>query len=343
MQCSRSIGVLAALALFGSPARSEPSGAPSTSSPSAPTSQPTTHQQAPPQQTPNQEAHRVRAEPEPVVSDSTPRSAGIALRGIGLRTSTARTNTGAPPSARWSAGGDLVERGLGVLRVDFWSGRYFDELWIGYGSEGWRYQLAGQLAFGVTWLFGDTPSGDSHGLVARFAMRGHLRREGDVFSSEVRVPGGELGYNWTSGDRQLELVGHGGATLTGRFNPLDEERRLRGATYGGSLSFEWARLRLDADYSHVAATAELGPVLQARAHLCGLSVDRPQGRKARPPDTPTSRGEPWRPPPPSWALCLDFRGTQGRTGTTDGHLPLLESSRQVVGGLSVVIGELLHL
>lgn len=322
MQRFLPFGVVTALALLTTRAYSETSPAGSTSH----AAQSPTAQQAP-----------TTKKADPIVSDGTPRASGMGLRGIGLRASTARTETSSTESAAWSAGGDLYERGAGVLRLDFWSGRYFDELWIGYGSEGLRYQLAGQLGFGVIWLFDEASSGGGHGLVMRFATRGHLHREGDVFSSEVRVPGGEVGYNWTSGNRQLEFIAHGGATLTGRFNPLDERRVLRGATYGASLSFEWARLRLDADTSFVGATTELGGVLQARAHLCGLSKDRPHGQKA-------SHADPKRrPPPPAWAVCLDFRGTQGRTSADAVDTPLLESSRQVVGGLSIVVGQLLHL
>lgn len=323
MQRFLPIGVVTALALLTTRAHSETSRAPAGSTFDADRS---SAQQAP-----------TTEKADPILSDRTPRASGMGLRGIGLRASSARTDTDGAESAAWSAGGDLYERGVGVLRLDFWSARYFDELWIGYGSEGFRYQLAGQLGFGVIWLFDEASHGGGHGIVTRFAMRGHLRREGDVFSSEVRVPGGELGYHWTSGNRQLELIAHGGATLTGRFNPLDERRVLRGATYGASLSFEWARLRLDADTSLVAATAELGGVLQARAHLCALSQDRPQGRKASGADP---KG---RPSPPAWALCLDFRGIQGRTSADAVDTPLLESSRQMVGGLSIAVGELLHL
>lgn len=320
MQSFLLFGALGAFALLTTQARAETSIALS-----PPTDDPPTAQQALPSK-----------KPEPILSDRTPQASGTALRGIGLRASTARTDVGNAESPTWSAGGDLYERGMGVLRLDLWSGRYFDELWIGYGSEGFRYQLAGQLGFGVIWLFDEAPS-SGHGIVTRFAMRGHLRREGNVFSSEIRVPGGEFGYNWTSGNRQIELVAHLGATLTGRFNPLDERRTLRGTTYGASLSFEWSRLRLDADTSLVAATAELGAVAQARVHLCALSTDRPHGRKANSAD-PLGR-----PPPPAWAVCLDFRGMQGRTGADAVDTPLLEGSRQMVGGLSVVIGELLHL
>lgn len=263
--------------------------------------------------------------PEPVEAKGSIVPRGFGMRGIGLRGSAAELRAPAANAGSWSGGGDLYARGIGVLRLDFLSARYFDELWIGYGSEGLRYQLAGQLGLGGIWLFDD-----AHGAVLRFAMRGDLRREGRVFSSEIRLPGGELGYSWSRGKRQVELVGHIGSTLTGRFNPEEQTRHLRGVTYGASLSFSLARLRLDGDLSQVAARSELGAVTHIRAHFCWLSEDRP-GRKERASKAPLER-----PPPPGWAICSDFRLLRGRTE------PEAAYSQQFVGGLSVVIGELAH-
>lgn len=303
--------------------------------------------------------------PKPVISESTPKAQGFALRGVGLRGSLGRLERADPVGAGdlelWNGGGDLYERGVGVLRLDQWSGRYFDELWIGYGSEGLRYQLYGQLGFGGMWLFGETPGprvdgspggdgpvGDrpvveAHGILARFAMRGELRREADVFSSEVRLPGGELGYSWSRGSRQLEILGHAGWTLTGRFNPEGQTRDLRGMSYGSSLSVGWDRLRLDADVSWVAAHDDLGALLHGRAHFCGLSQDRWGGRKTKR-ERMRDIGRP--PPPPGWAVCADFRVLQGRTDVrADAATEAIEPTftTQYVGGLSIVIGQVGHL
>src|SRR5690606_38572615 len=171
------------------------------------------------------------APPKPVLSPRTPKAAGFALRGLGVRGSAALLEGGGRDDAVWNGGGDLYERGAGVLRLEQFSGRYFDELWIGYGSEGLRYQLAGQLGFGGIWLVDGT-----QGPVAQLALRGELRREGGVDSSEARLPGGEGGYFWNRGNRQLEILGHAGGTLTGRFNPEGQNRDLRGMGYGASLS-----------------------------------------------------------------------------------------------------------
>jgi hypothetical protein len=269
---------------------------------------------------------------EPVLSETSARAAGFALRGLGLRSSVARVDGPATNTKDWNGGGELYERGVGVLRLENWSGRYFDEMWIGYGTEGWRYQLSGQFALGAMWLFQRT-----HGPLLRFAMRGDLRREGGVYSSELRIPGAELGYSWNRGTAQAELIAHAGTTLTGRFNPDGHKRSLQGGTYGASFSLGWNHIRLDGDLSWVAARADLDAVLHARSHLCGLSQDRWGGsktRKARQKEV----GQP--PAPPGWALCGDFRALRGRT---QGPGVRTEISTQYVVGISVVLGQLGHL
>ena len=276
------------------------------------------------------------APPTPVLSPTTPKAAGFALRGLGARGSAAHVAGGGRGEALWNGGGDLYERGVGVLRLEQFSGRYFDELWIGYGSEGWRYQLAGQLGFGGMWLLDGT-----QGPVARVALRGELRREGGVFSSEARLPGGELGYFWNRGNRQLEILGHAGWTLAGRFNPEGQTRDLRGMSYGSSLSIGWGRARLDADVSWVDAHDALGALLHGRAHFCGLSRDRWGGMKTKA-ERQRDIGRP--PAPPGWAICADFRVLQGRTelrSAVDEGSPTFTT--QYVGGLSIVVGQVGHL
>jgi hypothetical protein len=273
------------------------------------------------------------AAPTPVLSPQTPEARGFALRTLGVRGSAVSTRA-AGRDEQWSGGGELYERGVGVLRLDFWSGRYFDELWIGYGSEGWRYQLSGQLGFGAIALLDK-----DQGVAARLALRGQMRREGGLYASELRLPGAELGYFWSRGNRQLEILGHVGTTLTGRFNPEGQTRELRGLTYGSSLSVSLSRLRLDADVSQVAASAEAGAVLEARAHLCAHSQDRWGGRRSR-------RGEATPPPPPAWAICGDFRALRGRVEDVTSGLdegPGDGTAQQVVWGVSVTFGQLAHL
>lgn len=267
--------------------------------------------------------------PTPVLSETSARAAGFALRGLGVRGSGARLD--GPQGNDWNGGGELYERGVGVLRLENWNGRYLDELWIGYGTEGWRYQLSGQFALGAMWLFQDT-----HGPLLRFAMRGDLRREGGVYSSELRLPGGELGYSWSKGTFQAEAVAHAGLTLTGRFNPEGGERNLHGGSYGSAFSLGWNRLRLDGDLSWIAAYGNPGAVLHARAHLCALSQDRWGGNKTRI-ERLKDVGEP--PPPPGWALCADFRALRGQIQTPAGAT----DSSQYVIGLSIVVGQLGHL
>lgn len=274
------------------------------------------------------------APPKPVLSPRTPKAAGFALRGLGARGSAALLEGGGRDEAVWNGGGDLYERGAGVLRLEQFSGRYFDELWIGYGSEGLRYQLAGQLGFGGIWLVDGT-----QGPVARLALRGELRREGGVYSSEARLPGGEVGYFWNRGNRQLEILGHAGWTLTGRFNPEGQNRDLRGMSYGSSLSIGWGRARLDADVSWVDAHDALGALLHGRAHFCGLSRDRWGGTRTKA-ERRRDVGRP--PPPPGWAICADFRVLQGRTALRAGEDEATFTT-QYVGGLSVVLGQVGHL
>jgi hypothetical protein len=268
-----------------------------------------------------------------VLSDTSARAAGFALRGIGLRSSVGKIDAPSPKNSDWNGGGELYERGLGVLRLENWTGRYFDELWIGYGTEGWRYQLSGQFALGAMWLFQET-----HGPLLRFAMRGDVRREAGVYSSELRLPGGEVGYSWTRGIGQVEWVAHAGATLTGRFNPEGQKRNLHGGTYGSSLSLGLGHVRLDGDVSWIAARADPGAVLHARAHLCALSQDRWGGNKTRK-ERLKEVGQP--PASPAWALCADFRALRGQTRVSGGSA--VDTYAQYVVGVSIVLGQLGHL
>lgn len=277
------------------------------------------------------DARKLPPGPPPILSGASPKARGFALRGVGARGSVASTRSDEDLTEAFRGGGDLYERGVGVLRLDSWSGRYFDELSIGYGSEGLRYQVAGQLGFGWIGLFDE-----DQGVAVRFAARGHLRREGGVYSSELRVPGGELGYFWSRDTAQLEVLAHAGMTLTGRYQPEGQTRDLRGFSYGSSLSFGWARLRVDADLSQVAADADEGGVLQVSAHFCRLSHDRQGGRRSR-----LEAG--LRPPEPTaWALCGDFRALRGSTRDVTTGLEVL-GSEQVVWGISLTFGQLAHL
>ncbi len=274
-----------------------------------------------------------RREPEPVPRAGVePR--GFAARGMGIRGMVHRTQG---PGRRAAPGFMAYERGIGVLSGAFVTGRYFDELWIGYDGLDVTYSLSVQGAFGVFW-----PIRAHHGPLARISLRGDLRQQGGWSLAQLRLPGAQLGWTYSLGVTQFEALVHASPALLGHVDSGAGRRQLQGMSYGGSLSLAWQDLRLDLDVSEVAPVADLGSMTDIRGHLCGLLGKGP----VRP--TTSTRG----PSPPVYSgpaahdfkasVCTDISILSTILMDASGQ-PHSNPSTQAVIGISVLIGRFTRL
>jgi len=116
------------------------------------------------------------------------------------------------------------------------------------------------------------PVAASHGPFSRLGGRGFLFGNAALYASMLELPTLELGYQLLERDLHLELSGHGGAVLTGRYKPGDERRKLGSAfSYGGLLAARLAAVDLELDLSRIepGESDPNGPFDMLTLLLCG--------------------------------------------------------------------------
>jgi hypothetical protein len=116
-----------------------------------------------------------------------------------------------------------------------------------------------------------TPLEKRGGFVSRLGGRGHLLGNHAFYTSLLELPMLELGYQHLEKDFRLDVAGHGGGVLVGRYKPDGEQRRLGGSfEYGGLFSFRAGPVDFDLDWTHVAAESGPGTAIDMlRSLLCG--------------------------------------------------------------------------
>lgn len=257
---------------------------------------------------------------------------GFGSRAIGVRGIVQRTTT---LDSESSAGAMAYERAIGILMAQAVTARYFDEMWIGTDGIDLSYALAVSGAVG---LF--LPIRDYHGPFARLELRANLRQEAGWSIAQLRVPGAQVGWTFSRGVTQWELLIHGSAALLGHVDTGLFRRPLEGLAYGGALTMAWQDLRLDADLSLIAPETGLAAVLEVRAHACGLlgkKRERP-GKSTRGSGVPVYVGP----------AANDFRASMcadvsllSAEGSVMGSGP--SAATQTFVGLSILVGRFTRL
>jgi len=228
-----------------------------------------------------------------------------------------------------------------LFHVGHLSARYRDQLAIGYDGKDITYRLALDASLGVFW-----PLATGHGPVLRAAMRGELFQLGGFNFGQLVLPGAELGYSYSKGPLQWELIGSLGPALSGEFRYQSNRLDLSGPVWGGGVTFRWQELSFTLD----EAVTEPGGgrrSIATRGHLCGLLGGRPpeaqnssRGKNVRVRAGRSARDF-------RLAVCADFSSlmalSSGQDEPPSGETGSLSEASLTQVGLSLMFGRISRL
>lgn len=141
---------------------------------------------------------------------------------------------------------------------------------LGGGARGFEGGLGADLAWG--WR---VPVAPKHGPLVRLGMRGYLLGNNELYASLLELPQVQLGYQWMRGAELLELAGHAGAVLAGRYNTGEHAYRKLGDAFelGGHAAAHLRPVHLELGFARVLTDSSPGdPVDTVTGQLCGQAV-----------------------------------------------------------------------
>lgn len=177
------------------------------------------------------------------------------------------------------AGLGLVSEGVAYMtdRRARFTARSSHVALLGGGRAGLEGALGATIGMGL-WL----PAGEDHGPFSRLGGRGFLLGNDSLYASLLELPELELGYQLLNDELHLELAGHVGAVLAGRYRPEDERRRLGSAfAWGGLAAARLGPVDVDLDWSRIepgsssdeSALDMITGLVCGGAHFFGLCFD----------------------------------------------------------------------
>lgn len=147
------------------------------------------------------------------------------------------------------AGLGLVSEGVAYMtdrRAGF-TARSTHVALLGGGRAGLEGALGAAVGMGL-WV----PAGEDHGPFSRLGGRAFLLGNDSLYASLLELPELELGYQLLNDELHLELSGHVGAVLAGRYKPDDERRRLGSAfAWGGLAAARLGPVDVELDWSRI--------------------------------------------------------------------------------------------
>jgi hypothetical protein len=173
---------------------------------------------------------------------------------------------------RTEIGATFTVAGEHYYTEGLWTHRGNLQLALGGGTAGLEGALGGGGAFGVR-----LPVAEHHGPIARIGTKGELIGNSHWYFSQIALPEGEVGYQYSEGRTLFEVGGRAAAIVTGRYNTGNVTRRELGggtAAFTGYLAAHLPFGRLDVSYEHIGAGDNFpgGPVHVLRGWLCGYLV-----------------------------------------------------------------------
>lgn len=165
---------------------------------------------------------------------------GLRGSGMDLRGSDADEGTGGASLFTWSD--KYATRGIFTYRGSILG-------MLGGGTAGFEGGLGGGLQWGVR-----AKVDEYHGPLMRIGFDGLMIGNEKLFASYIEVPTTHVGYQYLKGVTVLEVGGHGGAILDGRFNTGDDARRkLGGFDFGAYMAVHLPDARFDVSWMRVVA------------------------------------------------------------------------------------------
>jgi hypothetical protein len=175
---------------------------------------------------------------------------------------------------RTEIGATFTVAGEHYATEGLWTRRASLQLALGGGTAGLEGSLGGAAAFGVR-----LPVRDDQGPIARIGTQGELIGNGHFYFSQIALPLGEIGYQYTDGRTILEAGGRAAPIVTGRYDNGNVTRRELGggtASFGAYLAAHLPFGRIDVSYERIGEGDNFpgGPVHVLRGWLCGYLVGR---------------------------------------------------------------------
>ena len=151
-----------------------------------------------------------------------------------------------------------------------------------YGPFAYRHDFTGALGAGGGGVQGELSIDAGGGLLGwlsdgvgpfgRFGFGLQFLGNPYVYRSRFELPTLELGLQVLTSDVLLEVAGHGGVVLVGRYNTGEEAHRNLGADVagGGRVTLQVERFRLDAHGLRIGSHRHRpgGPVDELRSQVC---------------------------------------------------------------------------
>ncbi len=204
-------------------------------------------------------------QPEPAPEPAGSGLAGVVPEGFALRMLGMRAGPLRPEDTRDVSGFIAVqEYSDALVRIGKWSGRYTDQVWLGYDGRDITYDFALSGALGVF-----LPLGKHHGPVLRASARAEALQLVGLNFTQIALPGAELGYSYLDGPTQFEIAATAAPSLAGEFRRGGDRIALGGPLFGGLMTVRWQAISLTVDTAFTDPPQ--GPTLiRTSAHLCGV-------------------------------------------------------------------------